>query len=380
MTENQQLNQIRIFLSKQPRNRLLLEMLLQTTATVKDILALKVSSLKGLEAGSALPLNSAPGEVPHIFSASMQKYLDKYLEARCPHDHALIFKSNKGGKALTKTSVSRLVRKWIEESGIKCSGLRGLRSLARTHANEMEGSLSVSHKEDITEYALSKVRTMTLQEAVFQELEKAIITGKLLPGQRLTTEKIARVMGVSRIPVREAMARLAQRGFIITLPKKGSVVNELSRDNLKEILDLRLLLESQAVAKAAMNIKEATLEELIDANNEFIEARQQNKADELIVANRKFHMLAYRDSHAPILLEMINQLWDRVSPYYNIMFRQSITTHPRKGVNYHDHLIQALQHRDPQKAILWLEKDLIHSAEFVLELFDLHQGNTLHDG
>jgi DNA-binding GntR family transcriptional regulator len=376
-TTNPPFMKIRAQLSEQPRNKLLFEMLLQTTARVQDILTLTVSDLIGLQPGAILPLNYDDGDKPHVFSVSMKKSFDEFLKKNKPNHQELLFKSSKGGKALSKTSVSRLIRKWITDSGINCPGLRGLRSLGQSTMAGLPYGKSDSKKNHSYEYKFTKINNMTLQEAVFQELEKAIISGKMHPGQKISTEDIAQRMGVSRIPVREAMARLAERGFITTVPKKGSVINELSRDNLKEILDLRLMLECKAVAKAAVNIKDSTIVELEKINKVFSRARNQNKADQLLTANRKFHMLAYRDSNYPMLLDIINQLWDRVSPYYNIMFRQSITTHPRSGVNFHDQLIKALLYRDAEKAMHWLESDLIHSAEFVLELFDLHQKKML---
>lgn len=375
--EEPQFTQLRSLLSGQPRNGLLLEMILQTSATIQDILKLKVGDLKGLGVGDPMSINSGDGlGVPQLLTAAMKKCFDTLLKEKdVLSDGDILFRSNKGGKALSKTSVSRLVRKWITDSDMKCSGIRELRSLNKVAGED--GMHSGAEAELIqggsNDYTLPRITTITRQEAVFQELEKAIMSGQIPPGQRLSTEEIARGMGVSRIPVREALARLAERGFITTRPKWGSIVNELSRDNLREILDLRLMLECEAVGKATVRISDSTITELERINREFTKARSQNKADLLLDANRRFHILAYKDSKSPILLDIINQLWDKVSPYYNIMFRQSITTHPQSGVNFHDQLINALRHRNADDARHWVETDLIHSADFVLELFDLHQ-------
>jgi len=137
-----------------------------------------------------------------------------------------------------------------------------------------------------------------------------------------------------------------------------------------------LLLECEAIAKAVPQVREQTIEELEQINKKYAEARAENNADLLLKVNRKFHLLAYQDSNAPVLLELINQLWDRVSPYYNIMFRQSLAPHPTVGVNYHDQLIFAIIDRDADKAKYWIKADLVKSAEFVLELFDLYQVNN----
>ncbi|MDJ0784646.1 MAG: FCD domain-containing protein [Desulfosarcinaceae bacterium] len=367
------LEKIRILLANHPRNLLLFEMAVLTQATIPALLSLRVSDLRPLKVGDLLPLapeNSAPKNTL-LFTHTMKSSFDRLVLETNPNDTDFIFKSKKGDRPLSQTSVSRIFRKWIAESGV--TGYRGLRELrSGVHAGRAADS---SPAEDSSEsgHSLPKIATLSRQEAVFQELEKAIISGKIPPGQKLITEDIARQMGVSRIPVREAMGRLEARGFIRTRPNWGSIVNELSRENLKEILDLRLMLECEAVAKAAPLVSEATIRQLAAAHNQFANARAENDADRLLGANREFHFLAYQDSNAPVLLNLIKQLWDRVSPYYHIMFRQSLAPHPTVGVDYHDHIVAAMRERNAEAAKHWLKADLIRSAEFVLELFDLHQ-------
>ena len=364
------LEKIRLLLASHHRNALLFEMLIQTTATVPQLLDLKVADIKPLAVGDPLPLPvDKRTNRTVVFSTAMQRSYERLIAATRPRGDDFLFQSNKGRRPLSQTSVSRLVRGWIEACGLE--GFTGIREL-RSYRNA--GSRSeFGHQNSQTAHQLPKIEALTRQERVFQELEKAIIAGQIPPGQKLVTEEIARQMGVSRIPVREAMGRLEARGFITTRPKWGSVVNELSRENLKEILDLRLILECEAIAKAAPHVNADTILELERAHLEFAQARAKNDANQLLRANRRFHLLAYKDSNSPVLLDLINQLWDRVSPYYHIMFRQSFAPHPTVGVDYHDHIVDAMRSRDPEKAKHWIKADLIRSAEFVLELFDLHQ-------
>lgn len=359
--------QIRILLKGQHRNLLLLELLLMTSATLPRLAALQAGELKYLAVGDMLPASLRTAKHPWpVFTRTMQKSLQDMVQEKSLADTDLVFQSNKGTASLSITSISRLVRSWLEATGQRQGGgIRELRGLSYAQQEKKEQqAVPVLHE-------LPRIEARTRQEIVFTALEQAIIAGKIPPGEKLSTEKIARQMGVSRIPVREAMGRLEARGFITTRSRKGSVVNELSRAGLKEILSIRLLLECEAVEKAAYLVKEETLEELQQINRLFAVFREKNDADELLRANRKFHFLAYQDAHSPVLLELINQLWDRVSPYYNIMFRQSLTTHPNAGVDYHEQLITALRLRKSQEAKKWLRADLVRSAEFVLELFDL---------
>ena len=374
---------LRDFLSEQPRNRLLLEIILETTATIPEILTLKLAHFTALKTGDLLPVILRTGEkTAPRFTSEMKAALDQLPGLPSMNDEAFLFMSKKKGKPLSKTSVSRLIRQWLESCGMSHhGGVRALRSAIKatsTISNKGKQRDPVAVDPSLEQYRLSgftlpKVQNQSLQEVVFQALEKAIISGNIPPGQKLVTEQIAHEMGVSRIPVREAMGRLEARGFIVTRPKWGSVVNELSRKMLKEILELRLLLECEAVVKAAPQVEEQTLDSLKKTNQAFRKARSDNDAEELLKVNRAFHLLAYRDANAPVLLEMINLLWDRVSPYYNIMFRQSLAPHPEAGVDFHNELIVSMEKRDGERARYWIRKDLTRSAEFVLNLFDLYQ-------
>lgn len=362
---------LRLRVKNQPRNRLLLEFILATTATVPEILSLRVSELRELDAGELLPafLRTGANASP-VFTTEMKQGLEAFCTRHQPLPDGLVFKSGKGENPLSVTSVSRLVRGWLAESGLSETyrGIRGLRAAMGRGEGPPAGPPGPP-----AGYSLPRVKTKTLQEFVFRELEKAIISGKIPPGQRLSTDAIARDMGVSRIPVREALRRLEARGFIITRPNRGSAVNTLSRENLREILGIRLLLECEAVEKAAVRARRTTVSRLRDTNTMYARLRRQNDAAKLLSVNREFHLIAYRDSDSPILLELINQLWDRVNPYYHIMFRQSMMPHPQAGVDYHTQLIQAMADRDREKAKHWIRADLTRSAEFVLNLFDLHQ-------
>jgi DNA-binding GntR family transcriptional regulator len=86
---------------------------------------------------------------------------------------------------------------------------------------------------------------------VYKELETAILSGHIRPGERIITEDIAQRLAVSKIPVREALRRLEAGGLISIKPNWGSTVSELSKESLKEILQIRINLECMAAQKAA---------------------------------------------------------------------------------------------------------------------------------
>ncbi|WP_175637391.1 GntR family transcriptional regulator [Sinomonas mesophila] len=89
---------------------------------------------------------------------------------------------------------------------------------------------------------------------VYQQILEAIVEGRLTPGQRLRERELSDQYGVSRIPVREAIHRLEQDGFLVTAPRRGAVVRRLTLADVEELFDLRVLLESFAARRAAERV------------------------------------------------------------------------------------------------------------------------------
>ena len=217
-------------------------------------------------------------------------------------------------------------------------------------------------------YPVNPIQTPTTQELVYKELERAIVTARIKPGERLVAEKLARQMGISTIPIREAIGRLEARNFLTVQPKKGVTVNELSEKSLREILEIRLLLELPVARRAAIAVTKDTVETIELLNSQYISAQQKNDADRALSVNREFHFTIYSQANMPILLSMIQNLWDQVSPYYHLMFRQTLFHDPHTGRAYHEKIIEGMAANDPCKVSKWLEIDLSESTAFVTDV------------
>ena len=103
---------------------------------------------------------------------------------------------------------------------------------------------------------------MTAQELVLASVRKAILSGVLGPGARLRQEELAEVFGTSRIPVREALRALEYEGLVTSEPHRGFTVTALDADDVEEVYDLRILLESEAVRLALPLLTDEDLEDL----------------------------------------------------------------------------------------------------------------------
>ena len=95
------------------------------------------------------------------------------------------------------------------------------------------------------------IEVKTLQEAAFEQLRESIIRGVYKPGQRLKQQEVARSLGCSPVPVREALYRLAADGFVVFDPQRGARVADFNSREVEQMYDIRMMLEGYAAQRVA---------------------------------------------------------------------------------------------------------------------------------
>jgi DNA-binding GntR family transcriptional regulator len=153
----------------------------------------------------------------------------------------------------------------------------------------------------------------TLQTIVTDRLRTAIVSGRFSPGTRLQQDDLARELGVSRMPIREALRVLHTEGLVEFEPHRGATVIELRADDIAEIFDIRTMLEARAAELAAPNLAETTLAEL----RRLCEAMADPALDDgaWLSLNREFHTLIYPASGWPRLCALIVAQRNVMQPY-----------------------------------------------------------------
>lgn len=368
---SEDLDRIRELVRSKTRDLLLFDLAVETGAPAKQLLRLKVGDLYKLKVGDRISslLNKIGQEKPATLGLRSHETFDKFMAQKKPQLGDFLFESRKGNNPLSLSSASRLVTSWFKQTGL--NGMNGLLSLRKTWELNQEQvyqkqQVIMAEKDGASSYTANSIQTKTAQELVYKELEQAIVKGRLKPGEKLVTGKLARQMGTSRIPVREAIGRLEARNFVKVQPKKGVTVSELSEKNLKEILEIRLLLELEAAIKATLRSNKDTLQRLRKINSHYTDAQTKNDADEALRINEEFHFTIYRQAQMPILFSMIQNLWNQVSPYYHIMFRQTLFHDPKTGSISHKKIIEGMAEKNPLKVSKWLKEDLVDSTNFVI--------------
>lgn len=161
----------------------------------------------------------------------------------------------------------------------------------------------------LQERELETIHHSTVKDKVVAALRKAILCGELRSGQPLIQDQIAKVLNVSRMPVREALRQLESEGLIINSPYRGSVVARFTFDDIREIYQIRKLLEGHATASAAQCITPAgisELERLLTGMKERLDHADPEGYAEL---DRMFHRMIIESTGNRRLVKLIESIW-----------------------------------------------------------------------
>lgn len=190
-------------------------------------------------------------------------------------------------------------------------------------------------------------RREPVREQVYARLKAMVLSGELAPGSRLTEEYLAQQLGVSRTPVREALHRLASEALIQALPTRGFKVSGESVEEMREVFELRAVLEAYALGLACGNISQETMVELEKYINRAEEAYGRGDIDGVFHWNTRFHdTLNSLVSHKPRLFQLIADLRKYVLRYRKDTL--SYLSGARRSIEGHKKIMMALRLGDPE--------------------------------
>ncbi len=156
---------------------------------------------------------------------------------------------------------------------------------------------------------------LPLRDVVFKTLRQGILKGDLKPGERLMEIHLAERLGVSRTPIREAIRMLELEGLVTMVPRKGAEVARISKQDLRDVLEVRRSLDSLAVSLACRRITEEEKVLLSEAEREFERSIETKDATAIAEADVKFHDVILRASKNGRLIQMVSNLAERVYRY-----------------------------------------------------------------
>lgn len=151
-----------------------------------------------------------------------------------------------------------------------------------------------------------------LRDVVFEYLRRAILEGRLEPGKRLMEIKLAKQLGVSRTPIREAIRKLELEGLVIMEPRKGAYVADISMKDIVDVLELRSGLESLAAYLAADRMSDSDLKKLKNISRALEECIAKSDVNGILEKDVEFHECIFNSTKNDRLILMMNTLWEQV--------------------------------------------------------------------
>jgi len=215
---------------------------------------------------------------------------------------------------------------------------------------------------------IEKITNVTLRQKVYEQLRTKILGAELLPGEIISLRGLAEKFGVSILPVREAVWQLESENILVVESNKRIQVNHLTSKEFKEVLNLRLLLESEAVDKACKNRPYKAIsrvERILKAMEKHVGVN--HKA--YIKKNDEFHKTIYTYAESPLLIDLIQRLLARVNPYIYLyaINKRDLTS----ALRCHHDMLTGFANGDSKATIKALHRDLNGAAEWILPQLEL---------
>jgi DNA-binding GntR family transcriptional regulator len=222
----------------------------------------------------------------------------------------------------------------------------------------------------------------TAEAIAATELRAAIIRGDLAPGAKIRQEATAAELGVSLIPLREALNRLAGEGIVTYLPQRGYFVAELPGSAISAVYEARAVVES---ATEVLGVPRLTADDLRALRGHLLNQRRavtERDAVALVASNRRFHFVIFDRAENPWLVRFVAQLWDALEPYRVISYRSmwqasGAEPAPTEIVAEHREIVAALESRETSDALRLLELHRRRSEALLLALGDSPEAWTL---
>lgn len=205
---------------------------------------------------------------------------------------------------------------------------------------------------------LPAVQPLTAEEAVTSALRDAILSGRLMPGERLAQAELARQLGVSRIPLRDALRRLGEEALVRIDGRRGAWVTALSKGDIAEIYELRIMLEGRCIRYAVQNLSgRPEISAVLDLSKHMDTSRRH--ASEGRAARRRFYDVLYSHAGRPRMHRLIMQLRDNVGRYH--LLQDTDLSH-----SAHSQVRRCIKDGDPDGAALAVTAHLQEARDDLL--------------
>ena len=225
--------------------------------------------------------------------------------------------------------------------------------------------MSAAHVQQDSEASEAPLPRTILSDQVKEFIVEAILGGEFKPGDRIVESSLARHLGVSQAPVREAIRDLVVMGFLETEPYKGTSVRSFSPEELWEVYTVRAALESLSARLAVTRLTEADVETLQSILDEMVEAGRKQDLDGMTRLDNDFHETILKTSGNKLLY----RLWQALQFGHWTIVTAKMSSFDLEYLAFrHEELLNALKTRDPEKAMYAMRRHIEDLGKPLLEL------------
>ncbi len=219
-------------------------------------------------------------------------------------------------------------------------------------------------------------RYMSLRGQVYDRLREELLNGSLKAGQRVDLDELARDIGVSRTPLREALIILDAEGFVTILPRSGIIINSLSLDDIRDLYDIIGALEGSVLFAAKGRMDDKALERMARLNEAMSAALDGCDWEGFYQRNLEFHGVFLGFSRNPVLLSAVDRAKRRL---YDFPRKKGLITEwERASIREHGRILEHLRAGDFRAAAEYLRD--VHWSFSVQEPYILRYYELPDDG
>jgi DNA-binding GntR family transcriptional regulator len=187
-----------------------------------------------------------------------------------------------------------------------------------------------------------------ISQRLRDEIENEVLTGQLMPGDRLDEVALANRFGVSRTPIREALLQLSAAGLIEVRPRRGAIVASVGTERLVEMFEVMAELEGLAGRLATRRHTDADTKAILEAHEACRRAAGSGDSDAYYYENERFHYAIYHASHSQFLFEQCSTLHRRLKAYRRLQLR--VRNRVARSFAEHEQVVAALLAGDGERA------------------------------
>ena len=226
--------------------------------------------------------------------------------------------------------------------------------------------MTTSKSSSVKELDLAIPERTTLNDQVYKDLRRLMMSGGLRPGQSISIRSVANVIGVSPMPVRGALQRLVIEGALEVQPNRSFALPVLGAVDFAEIASLRAVLEGMATRHAALRLRASDVSRLRQINKNMFD-EQHVDSQEYLELNRRFHFLIYAAANQPRLLRFIENLWLQIGPLLNLITSRKDMG---PGRETHTRIVDALAEKDAAAAELAVKRDILDASAVITKAIE----------